>query len=366
MPNTMQIFNLVCLVEHQTAQRLVSSFESQDCGLQDFKSFPKLLKSLQKKPADAVFLEFSGGDYNELVLWSKEIKTENPKTKLVVALPGSMPLFPPELDLNAIDLIISLDQRLETLRERLLQQWGFKPSRQLEGRAQKMVDLFLERSQNWPKLGEIADVVEGITMDHPEKNLRKNRNTDRDVPFLMNGQIKKFYIQGAPSFWTPDPDLVLRGPSKKVLDQKPRLMVHSSGPPLKAAIEREGRFFGRSSYAIIPNVDVELEAICVYLNSRMVDFYFNKIFVAPEASRHQAGSYLRTLDIKELPIPKNFLTPLFSTFRDKVLELEMLLVSGAGNKHVRVVELHKQLEDMIFDQFNFDSVDLHHLEKLHF
>jgi hypothetical protein len=143
-------------------------------------------------------------------------------------------------------------------------------------------------------------------------------------------------------------------------------MVHSSGPPLKAAIDREGRYFGRSSYAIIPKVDVELEAICVYLNSRMVDFYFNKIFVAPEASRHQAGSYLRTLDLKELPIPKNFLNGLFVQFRDKVLELEMLLQSGAGIRHIRVVELQKQLEAMIFDQFNFDSVDLHHLEKLHF
>lgn len=366
MPSELQIFNLICLVESQAAQRLVNSFESLECELQNVKAFPKLLKSLQKKSVDAVFLEFSGKDYNELVIWSKEIKTESPKTKLVVALPGSMPLFPPQLDLNAIDLIISLDQGYETLRERLLQQWGFRRARQLEGRAQKMVDLFLERSQDWPKLGEIADVEEGMTMDHPEKNLRKQRQSDRDVLFLLNGQLKKYYIQGAPSFWTPDPDLVLRGPSKSVLTQKPRLMVHSSGPPLKAAIDREGRYFGRSSYAVIPKVDVEVEAICVYLNSRMVDFYFNKIFVAPESSRHQAGSYLRTLDLKELPIPKHFVNGILSPFRDRVLELEMLLNSGAGAKHVRVVELQKQLEAMIFDQFNFDSVDLHHLEKLHF
>ena len=45
MPNTLQMFNLTCLVENQTAQQLVNSFEELDCELQSFKSFSKLLKS---------------------------------------------------------------------------------------------------------------------------------------------------------------------------------------------------------------------------------------------------------------------------------------------------------------------------------
>ena len=142
-------------------------------------------------------------------------------------------------------------------------------------------------------------------------------------------------------------------------------MVQSSGPPLRAVIDREGRYFGRSSYAMLAKKELDLDALCVYLNSRLIDFYLNKIFT-PMVPQGQSGSYLRILDLKNIPIPPSLSLEHPSACRDRVLELEMLLQSGAGRRHVRVMELLEQLEQWVFDQIGFDENDLHHMEKLHF
>ena len=112
MPKELSKFEALCFVQHQIAEQIVAAFETEGCLMQKVKSISKISKALQKRSVDAIFLDFQGNNYLDLVTWSKEIKTHSPNSSLVVALPGSMPLFPPELDLNSVDLIVSLDQIL--------------------------------------------------------------------------------------------------------------------------------------------------------------------------------------------------------------------------------------------------------------
>lgn len=365
MSNETTANEILSLVQHQVGLRLCRDLEALGLSFITFKNFQKLKKATLKREIKRVILEFSGENFQELADWSLELKTQTPQMSLIVILPGNMPLFPPSLDLNAIDLILSLEQDYNQLKERTAKEWGLSVVPKVEGRAKKIVDLILHRTKDWPKLGDVVDIEEGITMDHPEKHLKHKRSSDGDVLFLLNGQVQNYFFKGQASFWKPDADLILSGPSQTFLKKVPRLMVHSSGPPIKASVDREGRYFGRSSYALIPKQEFELESIAAYLNSRIVDFYFNKIFT-PVKEDTNSGSYLRSLDLKKCPFPPRFLNPEGAICRDRVLELEMLLQSGAGRKHVRVMELLKQLDQIVFDQFEFDSIDLHHFEKLHF
>jgi len=365
MSNETTANDILCLVQHPVGLRLCRELEPLGLNFLPFKNLQKLKKAQAKREIKRMLVEFEGENYQELVDWVLEMRAQSPELSLIIILPGSMPLFPPSLDLNGIDLILSLEQDFEQLKERVTKEWDLHVTPKVEGRAKKIVDLILERTKDWPRLGDVVDIEEGITMDHPEKHLKSKRNSDSDVLFLLNGQIQNYFFKGNASFWKPDADLILSGPSQTFLKKTPRLMVHSSGPPIKAAVDREGRYFGRSSYALLPKQEFELECVAAYLNSRMVDFYFNKIFT-PVKGDTNSGSYLRSLDLKKCPFPPRFLNPEGAICRDRVLELEMLLQSGAGRKHVRVMELLKQLDQIVFDQFEFDSIDLHHFEKLHF
>ena len=116
---------------------MCDAFKSKGLEFIQQRNRAKLLKSLSKEDYRAVFLEYGEPDFDELVRFSQEAKSLRSNLSLTVLWPGPLPLFPPEVDLEGVDLILSLDQDLEHLKERVAREIKFELTPDVEGRGQK-------------------------------------------------------------------------------------------------------------------------------------------------------------------------------------------------------------------------------------
>lgn len=294
------------------------------------------------------------------------IRKVAPKS-FMVALQNKNPVATTQaISEGGYDLVLNRDIPVDKIVERVLRCNGLGAVPPLEGRAQRLRDRFESITASWPKLGEKCQVHEGIMLQNPKDWIHPEKTSDLDVGFVMNGQIGPYLVEKRKAFWTRNEASILSAPDKSILELQNKLLIYHRAPPVRAAVDREGRYFGPSHYCISPgDRNIGIEDLCCLMNSRMMDFYFHTVFVPGESGAKMSSS-IRSFDLKQIPLPPAIVAGTSPEVMDRVKELELLLHSGAGGRHDRVLELKQQLDEKVFEWFGLNAEDRELLERLHF
>lgn len=146
------------------------------------------------------------------------------------------------------------------------------------------------------RLGELASVHSGVAPRSgwsrrtapPDESWRKVITAD------MVGQ---FHI-GAPSTYLLWSKLHLfRVPGVDEYSVPEKVVVSRVGPPLTAAVDRARLAVGADMYSIVPSEGVGAGYLACLLNSRLLDFYFNRLAVEQDGR-------LRPEGLRNVPVPK--------------------------------------------------------------
>ncbi|MBF0197180.1 MAG: hypothetical protein HQL32_05700 [Planctomycetes bacterium] len=334
--------------------------------LEGHKNEKKSLKSLKNGECSLVIWDTDEG-VEKIDSFAQEVKALNQNNQLMIVQKDPVRSDSVLIDAQGVDYLCSREQDNSDILQRIVDMSGITIMKPPEGKSKALAEKLISECESMKKIGDYFDVLEGMTMERPDLQLKENRSHDDEVIFLKNGQIKAFVNEGRPAFWRPNLDAVLANPADSVMADEVKLLMHAYAPPIKAAINREGIYFGRSYYQLQPleNCPASLEDISALLNSRVYDFYLHKLFI-PQRESGRASSFLRSVDIKQFPLPEALLERNKPKVKDEVLELEMLLHSGAGNRHDRVQELRGVIDDLLFDLFQFDENHRRDFKKLHF
>lgn len=90
---------------------------------------------------------------------------------------------------------------------------------------------------------------------------------------------------------------LFRIPGPGEYDVPEKVFLSRCGPPLAAAVDKSGLPAGADVYSIVPGAGVGAGFLACLLNSRLLDFYFNRLADNP-------GGRLRIESIRETPIPR--------------------------------------------------------------
>lgn len=347
------------------AASLGEAIQSSGHRLTPVKNIKKLHKLLEKHNIDAVILDESSLDI-DIMEAAKTVSTDCPDSKIIIILDGPCSTQSELFQFEEIDHIVPRGPNIDDTLMRIARSLGIRVLPASEGKTRILCEKLFETTSAWSSFGNAFDIYEGIRLHHPHSQLKSQRSDDREVAFLKNGQLNPYCIQGIPYFWMPDTDACLNHPPEDILLSPKKLIVHATAPPIHAAIEREQWYIGYSHFIFTPkSPNVSIEEACSLLNSRVFDFYINKIFT-PVNMSGKARSIMRSMDWRDLPFPKKLLEKHDNLFEEELLEMELLLKSGAGFKHPRVAELHEQFNQWAFECFEFDEDSIKLLSDLHF
>ena len=108
------------------------------------------------------------------------------------------------------------------------------------------------------------------------------------------------FSAGRPSLYLSWSRLHLfRVPARQEYAVREKVVLRRIGPPLAAAVDRSGAPAGPDVYSLVPAEGVPAGFLACLLNSRLIDFYFNRL---PASG---ADSRLRPDTIKRLPVPES-------------------------------------------------------------
>lgn len=341
-----------------------NAFEQSERSFVSLKNAKKIPKFMENNEVEAIVL-----DENRVSETIKDttraIKSASQNCQIYVLQNTPTSLKNDLFDIEEIDHVVPKDASFDRLFQRLAKNLGLKTSLKLDGKSGILSARLTEVTEGWSTFGEAFHVVEGISLRHPELHLHNKRSSDKEVPFLKNGQVKAYCITGHPLYWLPDEDVLHATPAKTLLQMKEKLIVHHMAPPFKAAIDREGYLAGPSHYLLAPKADATIEEACCLLNSRVIDFYMHKMFT-PNKEGERLSSNIRAMDIKNLPLPPDLNNPYRLEIKEELLEVDLLLKSGAGPKHPRILELMASFDQLVFKWFRFDQKDISLLKELYF
>ncbi len=132
--------------------------------------------------------------------------------------------------------------------------------------------------------------------------------------------------------------------SKSVMQdfEEPKLTIARVTKGVQAVVDSDAHFMGKASYIL--NEDVKtLKALCVVLNSSIVDFWFRQKF----QSLHMAGGYIR-YDIpylKQIPLPCGF--------KNMIGKLSKAYDSNYGSKFKQ-----EKIDDLVSDLYGLNKTDV--------
>ncbi|MDR0363252.1 MAG: hypothetical protein LBJ46_11305 [Planctomycetota bacterium] len=149
----------------------------------------------------------------------------------------------------------------------------------------------------------------------------------------------------------------LPDPSEYAVREK--VVLRRAGPPMAAAVDRSGLPGGPDVYLVVPPEGVPAGFLCALLNSRLADFYFNRLASAE-------GGRLRLDAIRRFPIPD-----IDRRAMNDLSKIAGLLAHYGANPKSWIDrqtrdELADKAEEMVFDMYGVHPGARRELEALHF
>lgn len=146
------------------------------------------------------------------------------------------------------------------------------------------------------RLGDLAAVYSGAA---PRSGWSRRTAPPDDSwrKVITADMMDRFHI-GAPSTYLLWSKLHLfRVPALEEYSVPEKVVVSRVGPPLTAAVDRARLAVGADMYSIVPGEGVGAGYLACLLNSRLLDFYFNRL-AGPQDGR------LRPEGIRNVPVPR--------------------------------------------------------------
>lgn len=146
------------------------------------------------------------------------------------------------------------------------------------------------------RLGDLVDVHSGATPRRP--TYRRMAPPDHDWRGVLTSDVVDRFSVGKPSSYLSWNRLHLfRLPPPEEYAVPEKVLLRRAGPPLAAAVDRSRLPAGTDVYSLTPREGVGAGYVACLLNSRLLDFYFNRI------ARLGTNGRLRPEDIRETPVP---------------------------------------------------------------
>ncbi|MDR1520923.1 MAG: hypothetical protein LBU23_12405 [Planctomycetota bacterium] len=147
------------------------------------------------------------------------------------------------------------------------------------------------------RLGDVASI-------HPGASPRLNRYRRMAPPesgwrgTITSDAIERFQSGRPTSYLSWNRLHLFRLPLPEEYDVAEKVLLRRVGPPLIATVDRSRLPAGTDVYSIVPGEGVEAGYIACLLNSRLLDFYFNRL------AKNGSDGRLRLDDLRNAPVPK--------------------------------------------------------------
>lgn len=164
-----------------------------------------------------------------------------------------------------------------------------------EGVPGDLLDVFVDNSR-LVRLGDLVSVYGGVA---PRRNFwRRMAPPDEGWKGVLTSEAVERFRVGRPGAYLSWSRLHLfRLPPASEYSVREKVLLLRAGPPLRAAVDRSRLPAGADLYSLIPGEGVSAGYIACLLNSRALDFYFNRVARIGDDGR------LRPSDIREVPVP---------------------------------------------------------------
>lgn len=212
------------------------------------------------------------------------------------------------------------------------------------------------------RLGDLADIYPGAASRSPR--YRRNAPPDGNWRGVVGADAVDRFFAGRPSsylLWSRFH--LFRLPAQKEYSVPEKVLLSRNGPPLAAAVDRSRAPAGADVYSIVPKEDVSAGFLACVLNSRLMDFYFNRL--SPPGTAGATGR-LRLETLKAAPFPRP--TEMLS----QELTKAAALLSHFGPSPQSWIdrqsrdEQRRQMEETVFAAFGAGAEEKNSLAALHF
>lgn len=246
---------------------------------------------------------------------------------------------------------------LERKIDRCLRSRKAAPSEMMEEVPESLLELFA-RGEGLGKLADLADVYPGATPRTPWcRRLAPPDDSWRGV--ISSEAVDRFHV-GKPDgylFWSRFH--LFRVPAPEEYSVPEKVLLARAGPPLTAAVDRSRLPAGTDVYSLVPREGVGAGFLACVLNSRLLDFYFNR-FAGADDGR------LRIEAIRDTPVPRPSPEAVRETGR-----LSRLLAHFGPNPRGWTdrrskEELWERMEELVFGLYGVGREARSGLAALHF
>lgn len=157
-----------------------------------------------------------------------------------------------------------------------------------------LFELFLGNAE-LARLGDLAGIYPGAT---PRRTWCRRMAPPDDSwrGVATSGTVDRFYV-GKPSeylLWSRFHLFRLPAPEEYNVPEK--VFLSRSGPPLAAAVDKSRLAAGTDVYSLVPREGVGASFLACLLNSRLLDFYYNRLAGATDGR-------LRIETLRDTPVP---------------------------------------------------------------
>lgn len=208
------------------------------------------------------------------------------------------------------------------------------------------------------RLGDLAGIYAGAT---PRRSWCRRMAPPDDSwrGVIASEAIDRFFV-GKPSgylLWSRFH--LFRLPSPEEYDVPEKVLLSRSGPPLAAAVDKSRLPAGTDAYSLVPREGVGAGYLACVLNSRLLDFYFNRLAGA-------ADGRLRIDALRDTPVPR----PGPEANREFGRIATLLSHFGPSPRdwidRQSKDELWERMEDAVFDLYGAGSEARSGLAAMHF
>ncbi|MCC8189045.1 MAG: hypothetical protein LIP77_00200 [Planctomycetes bacterium] len=211
------------------------------------------------------------------------------------------------------------------------------------------------------RLGDLVTVHAGATPRRPTyRRLAPPDATWRGV--VTADRVDRFYLGRPTSFLSWNRLHLFRLPPESEYAVAEKVLLRRAGPPLAAAVDRSRLPAGTDVYSLVPRAGSGATAgyIACLLNSRLLDFYFNRMAPAGPDGR------LRLEALRAAPVPP----PTPRAVRDCNRAAALLSHFGPSPRNridrVSREEVLLAMEDAIFDRYRASREARRELAAMHF
>lgn len=220
-----------------------------------------------------------------------------------------------------------------------------------------LVEAF-RRAGTLSRLGDLADIHVGVAPRQPTYR-RLAPPDDSWLAVIPATAVGRFQIDRRRDYLSWNRRHLFRMPDAGEYNAPEKVVLTQNGPPLAAALDRSRSPIGHGLYAIVPRENVLAGFLACVLNSRLVDFYYNRL-------AKPRGAALRPEDLRSLPLPLPGRDTQAEMSRNAVLLTHFGPSPAGWIDRRRCEEMREATEEAVFSLYGLKAAERAELAALHF